>query len=207
LTFDDGAYHYLEDIVKSLKAVGGKGTFFFNGNNWACIYADEMARRVKYAFDNGFQVASHTWAHKHLTTLNQDQLISEMSRTEDAIYKITGASPAFTRCPYGEYNDLTVKVATSRQQKLVNWDFDSGDSTGVKVEDQKKLYDLVALNRPSNLLSLQHEVYNTSVYEVLPHAISVLKDKYKFVTVAECLGMEPYLRVDAPSARDNSWQC
>ena len=30
-------------------------------------------RRVKYAYDNGFQVASHTWAHKDLTTLTFDQ--------------------------------------------------------------------------------------------------------------------------------------
>lgn len=39
----------------------------------ACIYdADEM-KRVKYAYDHGHQVASHTWAHKDLTTLTWDQ--------------------------------------------------------------------------------------------------------------------------------------
>ena len=38
---------------------------------------------------------------------------------------------------------------------------------------------------------------------VLPYAIEVLiKAGYKLVTVAECLGESPYLRVDAPSARD-----
>jgi hypothetical protein len=39
--------------------------------------------------------------------------------------------------------------------------------------------------------------------EVLPYAIEVLQAAgYKLVTVAECLGENPYLRVDAPSARD-----
>ena len=38
---------------------------------------------------------------------------------------------------------------------------------------------------------------------VLPYAIEVLqKAGYELVTVAECLGESPYLRVDAPSARD-----
>ena len=35
----------------------------------------------------------------------------------------------------------------------------SGDSTGVKPEDQKALYDKVIKKRPSTILSLEHEVY------------------------------------------------
>ena len=39
--------------------------------------------------------------------------------------------------------------------------------------------------------------------EVLPYAIQVFQEAgYNLVTVAECLGEEPYLRIDAPSARD-----
>lgn len=32
-----------------------------------------MAPRVKLAYDNGFQVASHTWSHAHLSELNPGQ--------------------------------------------------------------------------------------------------------------------------------------
>lgn len=32
-----------------------------------------MATDIKYAYDQGHQVASHTWAHKDLTTLSGDQ--------------------------------------------------------------------------------------------------------------------------------------
>ena len=39
--------------------------------------------------------------------------------------------------------------------------------------------------------------------EVLPYAIKVLQEAgYDLVTVAECLGEEPYHSVDSPSARD-----
>ena len=38
-----------------------------------CIYTAENAKRVKFAYDQGHQVASHTWAHKDLTILSRDQ--------------------------------------------------------------------------------------------------------------------------------------
>src|SRR5258708_3992036 len=38
-----------------------------------CIYTAENAKRVKFAYDQGHQVASHTWAHRDLTILSRDQ--------------------------------------------------------------------------------------------------------------------------------------
>lgn len=38
-----------------------------------CIYQEDMANRVKLAFNSGFQIASHTWAHKHLPNLTAAQ--------------------------------------------------------------------------------------------------------------------------------------
>lgn len=39
-------------------------------------------------------------------------------------------------------------------------------------------------------------------HEVVQYAINALKNDYKFVTVAECLGELPYLSVADASARD-----
>lgn len=91
-----------------------------DGDNFGdCIYAEAQAKRVKYAYDKGHQVASHTWAHKNLTSLTWDQGTSsfflerkfvqllipsspslvhhEMWLAEEAIWKITGAYPAMVR--------------------------------------------------------------------------------------------------------------
>lgn len=38
-----------------------------------CIYDSEQVKRVKFAYNAGHQVASHTWAHKDLTKLTWDQ--------------------------------------------------------------------------------------------------------------------------------------
>jgi peptidoglycan/xylan/chitin deacetylase (PgdA/CDA1 family) len=208
LTFDDGPYIYTKEAVDILDGAGAKGTFFVNGQNWGCIYNENLAGNLKYAFDHGHQVASHTWAHQDLSTLSRDQINSEMQRAEDAILKITGAAVAYTRPPYGNYNDQVLEVAASRQQTIVYWDFDSGDSVGASVDQQKANFDEVAANHPSTIMSLQHDVHETSIRQVLPHAINKLQAAgYNLVTLSECLGTSPYLHVGEPSPRDDSWNC
>ncbi|KAF5327256.1 hypothetical protein D9619_003937 [Psilocybe cf. subviscida] len=194
LTFDDGPSDYMEDVVNKLKAVGGKGTFFINGNNGRSINNEPLPTYIKYAYDNGFQLGSHTWEHKDLATLGREEINNQMSLTEEAIHKIIGVTPAFTRPPYGSYNDLVLEVASQRRQSLVNWDFDSQDSENSPVETQKAAYDQLIAKHPKSILSLEHDTIQSSSAEVLPYAIEKLQAAgYKFVTVAECLSKAPYL--------------
>ncbi|KAG8712548.1 Carbohydrate esterase 4 protein [Ceratobasidium sp. 394] len=183
LTFDDGPWYYLYDISKALVAAGAKGTFFFNGDNYGCIYDADNIKRVKYAYDKGHQVASHTWAHKDLTTLTWDQVHDEMWRVEQALQRITGVVPAFMRPPYGNYN-------------------------GATPAQSKQYYDQIIGQHPSTILALNHEVYETTAHQVVPYAIQKLQAAgYKLVTLAECLGEQPYQSVGAPGTPDSSWTC
>ncbi|TFK17755.1 glycoside hydrolase/deacetylase [Coprinopsis marcescibilis] len=209
LTFDDGPYIYLNDVVDTLNREGVKGTFFFNGNNFACIYGEDLVEAVKNAHTSGHEIGSHTWGHKRLTNLTFDEVHDEMFRVELALERILGVVPALMRPPFGEFNDLVLEASGIRGQTIVNWDFDSEDGKSATVDAQKALYDAVVALRPPSILSLQHEVHETSVTEVLPYAIQKLKEAgYDFVTVSECLGgIEPYQRVGEPSARDENWQC
>jgi peptidoglycan/xylan/chitin deacetylase (PgdA/CDA1 family) len=208
LTFDDGPFTYAHDITNALDAAGAKGTFFLNGNNYACIYdADEM-ERVKYIVNHGHQVASHTWSHPHLTTLTFDQIHNELWRIEQALERIVGKTPAFMRPPYGEYNDLVRQVVKQRGQSVAMWDFDSQDSLGATVSQSEKHYrDAVAKN-PPNMLALNHEPYETTAHQVLPYAIKLLQSKgYQLVTLAECLNLPAYQKETAPGVPDSTWHC
>ncbi|KAF8881319.1 carbohydrate esterase family 4 protein [Infundibulicybe gibba] len=208
LTFDDGPNSYTNDIVDTLNAAGAKGTFFFNGRNLGCIYDAQQAARVKYAHDQGHQVASHTWSHADLTTLSRDQLASEITRTDQAITKITGSSPAFMRPPYGLVNNDVLDTVGDLGQSAVLWDLDSGDSVGASVDEQKNRFDAVSKAKPATILSLSHETSPTSAHEVLPFAIEKLQGAgYKLVTVAECLGLPAYKSTGSPASRDSSWTC
>ncbi|KAF4594305.1 Carbohydrate esterase 4 protein [Pleurotus pulmonarius] len=208
LTFDDGPYVWLYDISKALIAAGGKGTFFFNGNNYGCIYDDANIKRVKYAYDKGHQVASHTWGHENLATLTWDQIHDEMWRVELALQRICGVQPAFMRPPFGSYNDLVREASAVRGQHIAIWDFDSGDSLGVSAQESKDRYDTIVSEHPSTILALNHETIVTTSQDVIPHAIQKLKAAgYNLVTLAECLGQEPYQWVGAPQVKDASWTC
>jgi peptidoglycan/xylan/chitin deacetylase (PgdA/CDA1 family) len=168
-------YQGSQNVTATLVANGAKGTFFFNGNNcgfspWPnrsllisahpgdCIYAPANVKAIKQAYSQGHQIASHTWAHKNLSTLTFDELHSEFWRVEQALERIIGVTPAFARPPYGDYTNLVRQVAAERGQKLVLWDLDDGDTTGLTPAQSEQLYKTAAAKHPSNILSLMHEV-------------------------------------------------
>ncbi|CAE6463327.1 unnamed protein product [Rhizoctonia solani] len=208
ITFDDGPYNWTTELVDLLDSYGAKGTFFVNGNNYGCIYSEDNARRLKYLVEKGHQVASHTWAHAHLPQLTGDALNAEFAKTNNAITKITGRTPAFMRPPYGEYNDEVVEKAANNGQTVVIWDFDSQDSIGATVAQSKSYYDNILNKNPGHILTLNHETIGTTVHDVIPYALKQIKDKgYKMVTVAQCLGKEPYQATTTAATRDGSWTC
>ncbi|KAJ1301560.1 hypothetical protein OPQ81_008808 [Rhizoctonia solani] len=224
LTFDDGPYSYIYDISKALVAAGAKGTFFFNGNNYGCIYDADNQKRVKYAYDKGHQIGSHTWAHKDLSTLSWDEVHDEMWRVEQALQRIIGVTPAFMRPPYGSYNDNVRNAASVRGQKLAIWDFDSQGFH--RYNELSMCKDTFLLTRhfqvlpqpsPSSITtkslanalrpSLRLTTRPTSEL-LIPYVIPKLQAAgYKLVTLAECLGEQPYQSVGSPQTPDASWTC
>ncbi|KAF9579987.1 Carbohydrate esterase 4 protein [Lunasporangiospora selenospora] len=56
-TFDHGPYVYLRGIVSTLDNAGTKGTFFFTGSDYGCIYEQETAEAVNFTYANGHQIA------------------------------------------------------------------------------------------------------------------------------------------------------
>jgi len=207
LTFDDGPYKWHEEVSKLLLQYGAKGTFFVNGNNWDCIYEDTVAKQLLQSYKDGHQIASHTWSHPHLTQLSDDDITSELSQIDTALMNILGIKAAFLRPPYGEYNDNVQRIAGQNGQSLVNWDFDSLDSEGATAAQSEKDYDDLFSSKPSNILALNHETYDPTVHEILPYVLKKYSSSgYQFVTVAECLGMDPYISEGSPSS-DHSGTC
>ncbi|KAH7343776.1 carbohydrate esterase family 4 protein [Rhizoctonia solani] len=204
ITFDDGPYTWTRTIVDKLNAAGAKGTFFVNGNNFDCIYSGSNPSNLKYAYDQGHQIASHTWSHPHLPSLSASQTEAEFTRINTAIEGITGAVPAFIRPPYGEYSQVTQEVAGDLGQTIVTWDFDSGDAAGVSVADSLVAYTERVSQRPSSVLTLNHETH-FSTAELLDDVISLFQGAgYNLVTVAECVGMDPYLSQRQPTSSTGS---
>ncbi|KAH7097107.1 chitin deacetylase [Auriculariales sp. MPI-PUGE-AT-0066] len=199
LTFDDGPGIYEPELLDTLAKYNAKATFFLNGNNYRCIYNQQQVDIVRRIYNAGHQIGSHTWSHPHLNDLSW----------QETLIRIVGVNPLLFRPPFGEYNDNVLSALKARNQSAVLWDFDNGDSVGASPAQSNKLYDEVARRHPSNLLALNHSVYNSTVRIVAPHALAVLsKQKYRFVTVSECLGLsQKYQSTKQPEQRTVSRRC
>ncbi|KAJ7264517.1 hypothetical protein B0H12DRAFT_1321438 [Mycena haematopus] len=208
LTFDDGPYIYLRSISDQFTAAGAKATFFMNGNNWDCIYNADRISDVKYAYAAGHMIGSHTWSHGDLTSFSTAQIEDGMFRMEEAFSRILGIKPAFMRPPYGDYNDNVQSIAAGRGQSLALWDQDTGDADGSTVAESEAVYNDVANAKVKNALILEHETEETTATTLVPYAIKLFQGKgYNLVTMAECLGVEPYQAIGVAQQQTSAWTC
>ncbi|KAJ6459008.1 chitin deacetylase [Mycena sanguinolenta] len=207
MTFDDGPYIYLRQISDAFTAANASATFFMNGNNWACVYDPARVSDVQHAFKAGHMIGSHTWGHTDLTAnnLTSDQMNDQLYRMELAFSRMLGVKPAFMRPPYGNYNDDVLSVMSSRGQSAAMWDTDTGDADGNNVTTSEGVYDQVANANLPNALILEHETEKTTAEQLVPYAINLFQSKgYKLVTLADCIGAQPYQAVGVAQQRDAS---
>ncbi|KAJ7772458.1 hypothetical protein B0H16DRAFT_169963 [Mycena metata] len=208
LTFDDGPYDYLRSISDQFIAAGAKATFFFNGNNYDCIYNAARISDIKYAYAAGHMIGSHTWSHADLATLSTAQVQDGMYRMEEALSRIIGVKPAFMRPPFGSYTSNIQSIAAARGQSLALWDWDTGDADGNTTAQSEALYDDVARAKPKNALILEHEPLETTAHVLVPYAIKLFQSKgYNLVTMAQCLGVNPYQAIGVAQQQTTSWSC
>ncbi|KAJ7038358.1 hypothetical protein C8F04DRAFT_359392 [Mycena alexandri] len=208
LTFDDGPYIYLRSISDQFTAAGAKATFYMNGNNFDCIYNAARISDVKYAYAAGHMIGSHTWSHADLTTLSTAQIQDGMFRMEEAFSRILGIKPAFMRPPFGSYNDNIQSIAAGRGQNLALWDWDTGDADGNTTAQSEALYNDVISAKVKNALILEHETEETTANVLVPFAIKLFQGKgYNLVTMAQCLGVNPYQAVGVAQQQTSAWTC
>ncbi len=175
LTFDDGPHdiHTLKilDLLDEHKA---KATFFMLGNriDFYPAIVEEISKR-------GHELGNHTWNHKDLTSLNDEEINKEIQMTSDAIEKATGKQPTVFRPPYGAINDQ-VRKATSLPSVL--WTVDTKDW---KTLNAKKVLGEVKKNTKDGSIIIMHDIYGSTV-EAVGLVLQYLEaEGYECVTVSE----------------------
>ncbi|QRV88745.1 chitin deacetylase [Ceratobasidium sp. AG-Ba] len=171
LTFDDGPSPYTPKVLNYLEDKKLKATFYVIGSNVidkpAILQATYMA---------GHEIALHTWSHRALTTLSNEEIIAELGWNRKAIKDVLGVSPKTMRPPYGDMDDrvraickamgLTPSFWTTEgelQYDSNDWRVNDGSASGPKL-----LADFNALlDRASSLntgfISLNHDLYAQTV--------------------------------------------
>jgi peptidoglycan/xylan/chitin deacetylase (PgdA/CDA1 family) len=155
LTFDDGPYITITPkILDTLKEYDVKATFFMQG--WAISTYPSVAKRV---YEEGHAIGNHTYSHKKEMYNAINVFKSEIERTNNLIYKLTGDYPRLFRPPYGrnlqpDYKKYLVNIGL----RTFLWNDDSGDSREVNVATSK-IYKNVALylNGKKDIIIILHD--------------------------------------------------
>lgn len=116
-------------ILETLNNNQVKCTFFMVGE-----WVGKNQGAVKKIFNNGHEIANHSYSHPHVNNLSYEKNVEEINKCNNLIEKITGKRPTLYRGPYGEYNNTVIQAATDTNNKTIQWSIDSLDWQGLTGE-------------------------------------------------------------------------
>ncbi len=184
LTMDDGPSANTPEVLDILKDEGVKATFFVIGENIAG--KEDILKRE---YDEGHEIAGHSWDHKSFTKLDFDTLMNEqISKTNDAIEAATGKRSIMDRPPGGA---ITEELAAKMQRPQILWSSDSEDWK-FKRDMEKDAAISAATDKAMGEIGdggviLWHDLHNTAP-AIARNLISQLKaDGYQFVTISQLM--------------------
>ena len=185
LTFDDGPHPRLTPrILEILARYNVPATFFMVGQN--VLNYPDAARQVIQA---GHEVGNHTFTHPHIAGLNEQAIMDEIGKCEDALEELCEYRPHLLRTPQGALTPSLERCLLHEDYILVLWSLDTRDwdnkSTACVVE--------AVLNRvQAGDIILMHDYigHNSKTPEALEKIIpALLSQGYEFVTVSALLGV------------------
>lgn len=174
LTFDDGPSKYTKKIIDLLKKYNAPSTFFVIGNKVE-IYKDT----IKLMYKNGNEIANHSYDHKWLTRLDDEDFFEQINKTQNAVKKVTGFTPKLLRPTYGSINN---KIRKNSKLDIIMWDVDTRDW---EIKNAKKIANKALASIEDGDIILMHDVYERT-YRALEIMLPKLKEQgFQFVTVSK----------------------
>ena len=127
LTFDDGPHPvYTAQVLDILGEHDIKATFFLVGRH--VLKYPETAKRIE---QEGHDIGNHTFTHKDLLTAKRRILLSEVDKTDEAIYKITGVQTKLFRPPRGALGPACRRALVEKGYRIVLWTVSAADWSGI----------------------------------------------------------------------------
>ncbi|MFR9788228.1 polysaccharide deacetylase family protein [Streptomyces sp. MB22_4] len=180
LTFDAGPSEHSSKLLDILKEKRVHATFFLLGKR----HIERYPQLVKRMSAEGHEVASHTWDHRILTDISDDQVRDELRRPDDAIERLTGRKPTLMRPPQGRTDADVHRICKELGLAEVLWSVTAKDYT---TNDSALIRKRVLDQADRDGIILLHDIYPGTVPAV-PGIIDALKQRgYTFVTVPQLL--------------------
>ena len=203
LTYDDGPSPFTDTALSALSSHQYKGTFFAVGSR-----VKQRPELLLKAYQQGHQIAIHTWSHPDLIKLTDDQIVAEIVWTARIIKDVIGVTPSVVRPPFGSVDDRVQRLLTNMGLTTVSWNRDTNDWMFAEYTPGKvmsapfqptdtpsaipKLFETWVKGPKVGSISLQHDLYEIPSQQISPSLDALAKSSYKVRTVAECIDIKPY---------------
>jgi len=172
VSFDDGPSPYTQNLLNFLTQKSIEATFFVVGSR-----VIERPQVLVEEYMGGHEISVHTWSHKHLTSLTNEQIVAELGWTRHAIRTVLGVTPTTMRPPFGDIDDRVRAISLAMGMVPILWtrtpdggQFDTNDwkvpgnmTTGKDsfTTFQSILTNATAIN--TGFIVLQHDLYEATV--------------------------------------------
>ena len=174
-TFDDGpSKENTTYLLKELEKRNAHVSFFIIGDR---IKGNEYL--IKQLYNDGHTIGSHTFNHKNLKLLKEEEVHNEINETNKLLTDITGHETIYLRPPYGSYNNYIF----DNNMVIILWSIDTLDW---QHKDAEKIKETIVNNVQDCDIILLHDLYPTSIEGALL-AMDELKDEYDFVSIDELI--------------------
>lgn len=176
LTYDDGPNAETTPVVlKALMKNNCRATFFVLGNS----IGKETGKLLKAGTSLGCEYGNHSWDHAQLTTLSEEAIASELSKTDELVKKYTGRIAPLCRAPYGAFNDTVLAIMN---RPNIFW---SKDSLDWKYRDTTNLIAYIKKKVKNGDIVLMHDIHPSTVNATDKICQYLLKKNFELVTVTE----------------------
>ncbi|EDK47597.1 chitin deacetylase 2 precursor [Lodderomyces elongisporus NRRL YB-4239] len=121
-TFDDGPSLYTRKILDAMDKSNTKTTLFTLGVNiirFPDVYQESMQK--------GHIMGSHTWSHKFLPQLTNEEIIAQLEWSIWAMNATGHHLPKWFRPPYGGIDNRVRSILRQFGMQATLWDFDTFD--------------------------------------------------------------------------------
>ncbi|HSO11962.1 MAG TPA: polysaccharide deacetylase family protein [Anaerolineales bacterium] len=176
-----------QGIVDVLTQYNVPATFFMGGD-WMRTHMDET---LQLASNPYFELGNHSWSHPDLPGLSEETISSEIVKTQNLLYQLTGRQSKLFRLPSGKYDDLTLIVIAWHGLHAIQWDVETGDPDPT-IDAERMNWAVQKRVQNGSIIIMHANGRGWHTAEALPQMIEYLRGQgYVLVTVSQLIGLEP----------------
>lgn len=174
ITFDDGPSDYTEELIEYLNFEKCKATFFILGNK-VKLYSDVLNKSIRY----GNEIGNHSYNHKLLTKLTDDELKEQIFKTQNVIKDTLNYKPKLLRPTYGAINNNIKNISGL---DIVLWNVDTMDW---KYKNSNTIVNRAVKSLKDKDIILLHDTHKRTI-EAIKKIVPIIKERgFKCATVSE----------------------